>query len=245
MTADPLPVAHPWFDVAEVAPGVYRVTEYFCHPLVRANCFFVKGSARDMLVDSGMGIGRLRAALAPLIDKPVVLVTTHAHVNHMGGHHEFADAEILVHSLEAGALAAPPGPPGLGFEGFSAADTAAFAAMGFVTTGLLVDAIPAPGYEPDAYRCHGVTATGFLQEGDVVDLGRQALCVLHLPGHSPGGIGLFDAADATLFAGDTLYDGPLFDAIEGADGGRIAPRSALGLSSRAHRPRRAPAIVRA
>jgi len=35
--------------------------------------------------------------------------------------------------------------------------------------------------------------------------------VLHLPGHSPGGIALWEAAAGILFSGDTVYDGPLID----------------------------------
>jgi len=41
--------------------------------------------------------------------------------------------------------------------------------------------------------------------------------VLHLSGHSPGSIGLWEKSTGTLFSGDAIYDGPLLDAIEGAD----------------------------
>ena len=41
--------------------------------------------------------------------------------------------------------------------------------------------------------------------------------MLHLPGHSPGSIGLWDAARGALFSGDAVYDGPLLDEIPGAD----------------------------
>jgi glyoxylase-like metal-dependent hydrolase (beta-lactamase superfamily II) len=41
--------------------------------------------------------------------------------------------------------------------------------------------------------------------------------VLHLPGHSPGSIGLWEAKTRTLFSGDAIYDGPLLDEIPGAD----------------------------
>jgi len=51
----------------------------------------------------------------------------------------------------------------------------------------------------------------------VVDLGDRAFEVLHLPGHSPGSIGLWEAATGTLFSGDAIYDGPLLDEIAGAD----------------------------
>ena len=60
-------------------------------------------------------------------------------------------------------------------------------------------------------------ATRLLDDGDVVDIGDRAFEVLHLPGHSPGSIGLWDAASGVLFAGDALYDGPLLDELDGSD----------------------------
>ena len=41
--------------------------------------------------------------------------------------------------------------------------------------------------------------------------------MLHLPGHSPGSIGLWEAATGVLFSGDALYDGPLLDELDGSD----------------------------
>jgi glyoxylase-like metal-dependent hydrolase (beta-lactamase superfamily II) len=54
-----------------------------------------------------------------------------------------------------------------------------------------------------------------LEEGDVVDLGDRSFEVLHLPGHSPGSIGLWEAATGILFSGDAVYDGPLLDELDG------------------------------
>jgi glyoxylase-like metal-dependent hydrolase (beta-lactamase superfamily II) len=48
-----------------------------------------------------------------------------------------------------------------------------------------------------------------VRDGDVVDLGDRSFEVLHLPGHSPGSIGLWEPATKTLFSGDAVYDGPL------------------------------------
>ena len=45
----------------------------------------------------------------------------------------------------------------------------------------------------------------------MIDLGDRAFEVLHLPGHSPGSIALWEAATGILFSGDTVYDGPLID----------------------------------
>lgn len=45
----------------------------------------------------------------------------------------------------------------------------------------------------------------FLEDGDVLSLGTGELRVLHLPGHSPGSIGLL--GDGFLISGDTLFNG--------------------------------------
>ena len=63
--------------------------------------------------------------------------------------------------------------------------------------------------DPNDYRLRGAPATGLLEDGDRVDLGDVSLTVLHLPGHSPGGIGLLDEATGVLFAADAIYGAPL------------------------------------
>ncbi|MEJ0007003.1 MAG: MBL fold metallo-hydrolase [Steroidobacteraceae bacterium] len=60
-------------------------------------------------------------------------------------------------------------------------------------------------------------ATRLVDEGDVIDLGDRVFEVLHLPGHSPGSIGLLESRTGTLFSGDAIYDGPLLDDIPGSD----------------------------
>ena len=49
------------------------------------------------------------------------------------------------------------------------------------------------------------------------DLGNRSFEVLHLPGHSPGSIGLWEKATGVLFSGDAIYDGPLLDELPGSD----------------------------
>ncbi|MCO3719312.1 MBL fold metallo-hydrolase [Pseudomonas aeruginosa] len=61
------------------------------------------------------------------------------------------------------------------------------------------------------YRVRAAPATRLIDEGDVLDLGDRVLQVLHTPGHSPGGISLWEAATQTLFSGDIVYDGPLVE----------------------------------
>ena len=44
-------------------------------------------------------------------------------------------------------------------------------------------------------------------DGDVISIGNEKLQVIHTPGHTPGGICLYNAPD--LFTGDTLFVGGL------------------------------------
>jgi glyoxylase-like metal-dependent hydrolase (beta-lactamase superfamily II) len=47
--------------------------------------------------------------------------------------------------------------------------------------------------------------SGFLKEGDRLQLGATSFEVLHTPGHTPGSIGLWIPAENKLIAGDTLF----------------------------------------
>lgn len=54
-------------------------------------------------------------------------------------------------------------------------------------------------------------ATRLLADGDIIDLGDRQFEVIHTPGHSPGGIALWEAASGVLISGDIVYDGPLVE----------------------------------
>ena len=48
-----------------------------------------------------------------------------------------------------------------------------------------------------------------LQEGDSIELGSEIFEVLHVPGHSPGSIVLYNAKAHVLFVGDVLFEGSI------------------------------------
>lgn len=52
-----------------------------------------------------------------------------------------------------------------------------------------------------------VKATRLLEEGDSIDHAPYSLRVLHVPGHSPGSICLYEPKAKVLFGGDVLFDG--------------------------------------
>ena len=63
----------------------------------------------------------------------------------------------------------------------------------------------------------GVMDRAGVEEGDIVDLGDRRFEILHIPGHSPGSIGLWEEATGILFSGDCIYDGPLLDGLSDSD----------------------------
>lgn len=55
----------------------------------------------------------------------------------------------------------------------------------------------------------GVTPSEFLKEQDKVNVGDCTFEVIHTPGHSPGGICLFNRKDKIMLSGDTLFKGSI------------------------------------
>lgn len=49
-----------------------------------------------------------------------------------------------------------------------------------------------------------------LNDGDIIDLGGRTLEIIHIPGHTPGSIGIVDVERRVLFAGDTVQTGQIF-----------------------------------
>ena len=52
-------------------------------------------------------------------------------------------------------------------------------------------------------------ATGTIEEGQSIAVELEKATVLHLPGHSPGSIGLYFESNGVLIGGDTLFQGSI------------------------------------
>jgi len=210
--AGELPVAPQWFEVTEVADGVFRITEPYVHAYVRSNAWLIRGSESHLLVDSGLGVGRLPDELAGHLDRPVIAVATHAHFDHFGGLAEFSeraahrdDGEVIEAASDYVTLTAGSYPSALLDE---------FEAAGEPVPDLLIDALPHEGFDLASFRTPPADITRWLADGDVLDLGDRSFEVLHAPGHSPGSICLWEAGSGTLVSGDVIVDGePLLDEL--------------------------------
>ena len=206
-----LKVAESWFERRVMAEGVTWIWEPHLNPFIRCNIWHVRGRDRDLIVDTGSGLSPLRRAIADLIARPLAAVATHIHYDHVGGLYEFD--ERMMHHLEA-----PRMNPYREFHPLRASDfPESFRRyLPVDSTGagdLLLDARPAENWTAGDYAITSTTLTRRLTEGDVVDLGDRAFEVMHLPGHSPGSIGLWEQRSGIFFSGDAVYDGPLLDML--------------------------------
>ena len=49
----------------------------------------------------------------------------------------------------------------------------------------------------------------YLHDGDIITFGNTKLEAIHVPGHSPGSLVYYSAADHCMFAGDVLFQGSI------------------------------------
>lgn len=184
-----------WFEIREFPDGVIGIGEPGHSEDVKS--YLVRGSELAMLVDTGMGIGDLRAAVEPLISTPILVVNSHSHWDHVGSNWQFD--RIWIHEAEADRL--PAGRTWESGRGPLGADNVSR---------------PLPdGVDPEHFSIRPSTAERTLREGDVVDLGDRTFSVIHTPGHSPGGITLIEPATGIALVGDAVYAGALYAHMRG------------------------------
>jgi glyoxylase-like metal-dependent hydrolase (beta-lactamase superfamily II) len=182
-----------WYETIRMADDVTLIHEPWIKPFFRCNMWHVRGRGRDLLFDTGLGHFSLRQHVKLVSERPLLCVASHTHFDHIGCHHEFPDR--CVHQAEAEILANPR-------NDWILADRYA--------TDEMFDRLP-EGWDTSRYRIHPAPAQRLLAHGDIIDLGDRHFEVIHTPGHSPGGIGLFEKASGIFLSGDIVYDGPLID----------------------------------
>lgn len=190
--------------VSRIIPNVYCVSENYYKSWNKANLYLFNGTQRDILVDTGTGLYNTRELLDELglisSEKPVVAVATHVHYDHCGGHEYFSDFRI--HSSDADGLI--NGCPKKMLPFVADCD---------------VTPKPYPSWTANDYKISPRPREKFtiLDDGDILNLGPgHDVQIIHLPGHTPGSIGVLDVKNKLLCSGDMFFDNaPMIDYLPG------------------------------
>ncbi len=86
----------PWFTVTELDSKTYAISEYGHWEKVHS--FLLLGEEKAALIDTGLGIDSIKRVVDKLTNLPIVVITTHVHADHIGGHGEFE--QLFVHEDE-------------------------------------------------------------------------------------------------------------------------------------------------
>lgn len=186
-----LPQEDPWFQVYELLGGIFAIFEPYHFQEVIS--YLILGNEKALLLDTGMGIGDMRALVRRLTDLPLTVVNSHSHFDHTGGNWQF-DAVHLFDLPEAVQLLT---------TGFTLPEE---------DENLTPEAYQYPGelwFNPAALKVRPCRIIP-IREGHVFDLGGRTLRVIHTPGHSDDSIMLADDQNRLLFTGDTVYPAPLY-----------------------------------
>jgi glyoxylase-like metal-dependent hydrolase (beta-lactamase superfamily II) len=208
-------IADQWFSRKAISDDITLLWEPQVTRFLRCNIWHIKGRNRDILVDTGLGICSLREAARDLFQKDLLVVATHTHYDHIGGMYEFK--QCAVHRSEACGLTHPE-PGSLLRDEIPADELADIEEAGYRLEGNeLIVTYPYEHYNIRGFHIAASSPSWLLDEGDIIDTGDRHFQVMHLPGHSPGSIGLWEEASGTLFSGDAVYDGPLLDNLPGSN----------------------------
>lgn len=134
---------------------------------------------RAAVVDPGGDIEHILAAIADEGVHVERILLTHAHIDHAGATADLAER-----------LGVPIEGPHEGDRFWIDQLPAQSKMFGFP---------PAKAFEP----------TRWLHQGDVVSVGNVRMDVLHCPGHTPGHVVFFSAADRIAIVGDVLFQGSI------------------------------------
>lgn len=144
--------------------------------------YVVEGKTCAMVIDTGMGIGSLKACIDKFCSLPLIVVNTHGHPDHAGGNVEFD--KVFLH-----------------FD-----DKTLYYKM--VTRRYRMDDIEKIfGNEAKIYIDNLLDMSENIEplnEGQVFDLGGRQITTYKLEGHTRGSVVFYDSLTHWLFVGDAI-----------------------------------------
>ena len=179
-----------WFEVYKVAPATFAI--YEPHQSEETIAYLIVGTKQAVLFDTGMGIADIQKVIRRLTSRPIVVLNSHTHDDHVGDNWRFPfvfgmDTDFTRQNAKG-----------------SIEDAQAEVAPGEICGDL------PKGFDAKTYRTKPWHISITIHDGFKVNLGGRTVEVIATPGHTPDAIALFDRANGLLFTGDTYYPAPIW-----------------------------------
>jgi glyoxylase-like metal-dependent hydrolase (beta-lactamase superfamily II) len=182
--------SEPWFEIYKVAPAVFAI--YEPHQSEETISYLIVGTKQALLFDTGMGIGNIRKVVSQLTSRPVVVLNSHTHDDHVGGNWQFN----FVYGMDTAFTRAN-------------AKGSTKDAQAEIAPGEICGDLP-KGFNPATYATKPWHISLFIHDGFKINLGGRTVEIIATPGHTPDAISLIDRANGLLFTGDTYYPAPIW-----------------------------------
>ena len=146
------------------------------------NCSIIwdAGTMRAAVVDPGGDVPKILAAIKEMGVTVERIWLTHGHIDHAGGAAELKEAL-----------------GGVPIEGPDQRDK------------FLLDGLPGKALEYGMQGVRVVTPDRWLSEGETLTVSGLTFTILHVPGHTPGSLVFYNAANKFALVGDTLFSGSI------------------------------------
>lgn len=178
-----------WFSVSKIDDNTFAINED--KHWEETHCYLLCGVKNALLIDTGLGVANIKKVVDSLTLLPVLVVTTHIHWDHIGGHKYFEN--IAVHEAEKDWLSIKFPIP-----------------LQAVKHNLVCKPCDFPlDFSIDSYQLPKISPQQVLHDGDCLDLGERKITVIHTPGHSPGHCCFYEPERKYLYSGDLIYSGCL------------------------------------
>ncbi len=179
-----------WFTVEKLDDVTFAISEY--KHWEKMHSYLLIGKEYSLLIDTGLGISKINPVVRSLTDRPIWVVTSHVHWDHIGGHKEFETH--YVHEMDAEWMKNGIPIP-----------------LEIIKSNVVREVEKFPnGFNIEHYSVFKTESYSSIRDGYNFELGDREIEVIHTPGHSPGHICLYDKKRKYLFAGDLIYKGTLY-----------------------------------
>ena len=178
-----------WFHIEKIDNETFAISEYGHGE--ETHCYLLLGTERAVLIDTGLGVVNIKSIVNSITSLPVLVITTHVHWDHIGGHKYFRD--FAVHEKEIAWISKNFPIP-----------------LKMVKENLTRKPCDFPsGFSIESYQVFQGMPSFTMRDGDIIELGNRRLQVLHTPGHSPGHCCFYEKERGYLYSGDLIYSGCL------------------------------------